>query len=81
MIMKYKINESVITLTCKSVKEIIDSEIISDVEIYYMSDKTSYSSEQLLSMDEFVDGCVTPMFDEFEKKFKESLQKLESSNN
>jgi hypothetical protein len=72
MIMKYKINESVITLTCKSVKEIIDSEIILDVEIYYMSDKTSYSSDQLLSMCEFADNFLTPMFDEFEKKFDET---------
>jgi hypothetical protein len=70
--MKYKINESVITLTCKSVKEIIDSEIILDVEIYYMSDKTSYSSEQLLSMREFADTYLSPMFDEFEKKFDET---------
>jgi hypothetical protein len=71
--MKYNINESVITLTCKSVKEIIDSEVILGVEMYYMSDNTSYSSEQLIDLDSFLNKIVTPLFEEVENSFNEEL--------
>jgi hypothetical protein len=67
--MKYSINESVIVLSSKSVKEIVDREVILGVELYYMSDNTSYSSEQLINIDSFLDDIVTPLFEEVENSF------------
>lgn len=52
--MKYKIREVVITYSTNEVKTIVESEIISDVEIYYMDDLTSYSSTQIYSAENFM---------------------------
>jgi hypothetical protein len=52
--MEYKIGEVVITYSTNEVKTIVESEIISDVEIYYMDDLTSYSSTQIYSAENFM---------------------------
>lgn len=46
--MKYKINELVYVNNTNVPKNIVDSENICGVEIYYMSDNTSYSKEQII---------------------------------
>jgi imidazole glycerol phosphate synthase subunit HisF len=45
--MRYNINDKVVVISDNKVKTISDSEIILGVEIYYMSDNTSYSSFEL----------------------------------
>lgn len=52
--MEYKIGEVVITYSTNEVKTVVESEIISDVEIYYMDDLTSYSSTQIYSAENFM---------------------------
>jgi hypothetical protein len=47
--MKYKINELVNIIKTKESKRIIDSEIISSIEIYYMDDDSSYSKNQIIN--------------------------------
>lgn len=46
--MNYKKNEIIILDDLKTEKKIVDFEIINDVGIYYMSDKTSYSEKNIL---------------------------------
>ena len=48
--MTYKIGDLVKVLKTEEVKTIIDCENILGVDIYYMSDITSYSENQLLRM-------------------------------
>jgi len=45
--MRYNINDEVIVISDNKLKTISDSEIILGVEIYYMSDNTSYSFFEL----------------------------------
>jgi hypothetical protein len=48
--MMYKIGDLVKVVKTNEIKTIIDCENILDVDIYYMSDITSYSENQLLRM-------------------------------
>lgn len=48
--MKYKIGDLVIVIKTNEMKTIIDCEIISGINIYYMSDISSYSENQLLKI-------------------------------
>lgn len=48
--MKYKINELVYVDNTNTPKKIVESEKIGGIEIYYMSDNTSYSKEQILML-------------------------------
>lgn len=45
--MKYKKGQQVIVKSTKQLKTVEEFEIICDVEIYYMNDKSSYSLEQI----------------------------------
>jgi hypothetical protein len=45
--MRYNINDKVVVISDNKLKTISDSEIILGVEIYYMSDNTSYSFFEL----------------------------------
>jgi hypothetical protein len=78
--MKYKVGEIIITCLTNEVKTIVDSEIISDVEIYYMDDSTSYSSIQIFSAKEFLGDNLT-IFEksivmEMEQDFYDSLDSI-----
>jgi hypothetical protein len=46
--MKYQKNDVVILEDLKTTKIIADSEIISGIRLYYMSDKTSYSEKGIM---------------------------------
>lgn len=46
--MKYDKTDVVILGDMKTSKKIVDSEIINGVNLYYMSDKTSYSEESIM---------------------------------
>lgn len=48
--MMYKINDKVFVCKTNEFKTIIDSEIVGDVELYYMSDKTAYPVDELVSL-------------------------------
>ena len=48
--MVYKINNRVFVCKTNEFKTIIDSERIGDVELYYMSDKTAYPVDELVSL-------------------------------
>jgi hypothetical protein len=48
--MKFKINDKVFVFKKNEFKTIIDSELIENVELYYMSDKTAYPVEELVLM-------------------------------
>lgn len=45
--MRYKIGDLVTVIKTNEIKTIIDCEIISNVELYYMSDSTAYPSHEL----------------------------------
>lgn len=45
--MEFKINENVFVFTAGKCKTILDSEIIGDIEIYYMSDGTAHPLDDL----------------------------------
>lgn len=49
--MEFSINEIVFIETENLNKKIVDCEVISNVEIYYMEDSTSYASHQLNRID------------------------------
>ena len=51
--MTYSKNELVLISKENVVKKIIDSEIVSNVEIYYMEDLTSYARHQLTKIDSY----------------------------
>jgi hypothetical protein len=78
--MEYKIGEIVITISTNEVKTIVESEIISDVEIYYMDDLTSYSSTQIFSAKKFLEenrnSFVKDILIEMEEDFYKSLESL-----
>ena len=57
--MKFEVNQEVWVTKENVIKTIIDKEIIDNLEIYYMSDSTSYVSFQLKS---------------FEKKYQNDLE-------
>jgi DNA-binding response OmpR family regulator len=46
--MNYKKNEIIILDDFKTEKKILDSEIIDNIGVYYMSDKSSYSEKSIL---------------------------------
>jgi len=48
--MRYKIGDLVTVIKTNEIKTIIDCEIISDIYIYYMSDISSYSEDELLKI-------------------------------
>lgn len=50
--MKYEIGQLVFVYEENKFKKIIDSELIENIEIYYMSDKTAYPSNKLIKMNE-----------------------------
>jgi hypothetical protein len=52
--MEYRPGEVVILGSTNDVKTIVESEIIGDVEIYYMDDSTSYASTQIFSAKKFL---------------------------
>lgn len=55
--MKYSINEEVLVINSNLPKTIEDSEIIDGEEIYYMTDKTSYHSDQIqISKNKFIES-------------------------
>jgi|688.fasta_scaffold729653_2 diphthamide biosynthesis methyltransferase len=78
--MEYKIGEIVITISTNEVKTIVESEIISDVEIYYMDDLTSYSSTQIYSAENFMKenlmSLSKSMVSEMEQNFFNDLELL-----
>lgn len=78
--MEYKIGETVITFSTNEVKTIVESEMISDVEIYYMDDFTSYSSTQIFSAKKFLeenrDNLVKSILMEMEDDFCKGLESL-----
>jgi hypothetical protein len=78
--MEYKIGEIVITISTNEVKTIVESEIISDVEIYYMDDLTSYSSTQIYSAENFMKenlmSISKSMVSEMEQNFFNDLELL-----
>jgi len=78
--MEYKIGEIVITISTNEVKTIVESEIIGDVEIYYMDDLTSYSSTQIFSAKKFLEenrnSFVKDILIEMEEDFYKSLESL-----
>ena len=51
--MRYNINDTVVVISSNENKIISDCEIILGTEIYYMTDKTSYSISQLTDYYEF----------------------------
>jgi hypothetical protein len=53
--MKYNIGDKVIVNNSKKIKTIVDSEIINEIEIYYMSDNTSFSVYDIKKYDEFLE--------------------------
>ena len=66
--MKFKINDSVKILKTNSLKTIVDCEQISDINIYYMSDITSYSENELCEIsveDEFNHILEKRLYDRF----------------
>jgi hypothetical protein len=75
--MEYKIGEVVITYSTNEVKTIVESEVISEVEIYYMEDCTSYSSNQIFSAKKFLEenrtSFVKAILMEMEEDFLNSL--------
>jgi len=78
--MEYKIGETVITFSTNEVKTIVESEMISDVEIYYMYDSTSYSSTQIFSAKKFLEenrtSFVKSILMEMEEDFCKGLESL-----
>ena len=48
--MRYKIGDLVTVIKTNEIKTIIDCEIISGIDIYYMSDISSYSEDELLKI-------------------------------
>lgn len=78
--MEYKIGETVITFSTNEVKTIVESEMISDVEIYYMDDLTSYSSTQIFSAKKFLEenrtNFVKSILMEMEENFYKGLESL-----
>lgn len=48
--MKYKIGDLVTVIGTNEMKTIVDCEVISSINIYYMSDISSYSEDQLLQI-------------------------------
>ena len=78
--MEYKIGETVITFSTNEVKTIVESEMISDVEIYYMDDLTSYSSTQIFSAKKFLEenrtNFVKSILMEMEDDFYKGLESL-----
>jgi len=78
--MEYKIGEVVITYSTNEVKTIVESEVISEVEIYYMEDCTSYSSNQILSAKKFLEenrtSFVKSILMEMEEDFYKSLESM-----
>jgi hypothetical protein len=75
--MEYKINEVVVTFSTNEVKTIVESEIIGDVEIYYMDDLTSYASHQIFSAKKLLEQNITEfakcLLMEMEENFLNSL--------
>ena len=54
--MNFNINDIVILNDLKTKKQIVDSEIIEGIEMYYMSDNTSYSYSQIsMSYSNFIE--------------------------
>lgn len=47
--MKYNINQTVFVYSVKQFKTIVDCEIVGNTELYYMSDKTAYPVDDLIS--------------------------------
>jgi hypothetical protein len=78
--MEYKINEVVVTFSTNEVKTIVESEIIGDVEIYYMDDSTSYASTQIFSAKKFLEenrtSFVKSILMEMEEDFYKSLESM-----
>jgi hypothetical protein len=48
--MKYKIGDLVTVIKTNEIKTIVDCEIILGIDIYYMSDISSYSEDELLKI-------------------------------
>jgi hypothetical protein len=48
----YKVNEIVNVIKTGEVKEIIDFETVCGIELYYMSDKTAYPVDEIISVGE-----------------------------
>lgn len=67
--MKYEVGEIVYIQKCSKLKRIYDSEIIYGVEMYYMSDNTSYSSNEL---------SRTYCEENLEKKIEKNLSKIKT---
>jgi hypothetical protein len=61
--MVFKINDSVFVPKMNEIKKIIDSEIVSDVELYYMSDKTAYPVDELIPLDVCTNYFLSDKFD------------------
>ena len=57
--MEYRSGEVVILFSSKEVKTIVETEIIGDVEIYYMDDSTSYASHQIFSAKKLLEQNIT----------------------
>ena len=75
--MEYRSGEVVILFSSKEVKTIVETEIIGDVEIYYMDDSTSYASHQIFSAKKLLEQNITEfaksLLMEMEENFLNSL--------
>ena len=84
--MEYRPGEVVILFSTNDVKTIVESEIIGDVEIYYMDDSTSYASTQIFSAEKFLtenmENICNAVVSELERNFLKDLSLLDftSSN-
>jgi hypothetical protein len=84
--MEYRPGEVVILFSTNDVKTIVESEIIGDVEIYYMDDSTSYASTQIFSAKKFLtenmENICNAVVSEMERNFLKDLSLLDftSSN-
>jgi hypothetical protein len=61
--MVFNINDSVFVLKTNEIKKIIDSEIVSEIELYYMSDKTAYPIDELTPIDVCANYFLSNNFD------------------
>lgn len=76
--MEYRPGEVVILLSTNDVKTIVESELIGDVEIYYMDDSTSYASAQIFSAKHFLvenmDSICDAVMSEMTRNFFNKLE-------
>lgn len=85
----YKVKDEVTIIKTGEVKQIIDFETVCGVEVYYMSDKTSYPVDEIITLNdekliEFREGLndgriddenICDLMEMFNKEFEKELDK------